>query len=52
VIRFVHEMTVAESGETAAVCELTCVHMDRSRRKSTPLPENVMARARERLTPP
>jgi acyl-CoA thioester hydrolase len=52
VIRFVHEMAAAESGETAAICELTCVHMDRSRRKSTPFPDNVVALARDRLMPP
>jgi acyl-CoA thioester hydrolase len=49
VIRFTHEMTVNESGATAAVCELTCVHMDRTQHKSSPFPEAVVARTRERL---
>ena len=47
VIRFVHEMTLSDSGESAAVCELTAVHLDRVRRKSTPFPDSVMARARD-----
>jgi acyl-CoA thioester hydrolase len=51
VIRFVHEMVHDESGEVAAVCELTGVHVDRRQRKSTPLPEDVMARARAMLAP-
>ena len=34
-IRFRHEMRNAETGEVAAVCEITAVHMDREARKST-----------------
>jgi len=34
-IRFVHEMRNAETGEIAASCETSCVHMDRTLRKST-----------------
>ena len=34
-IRFVHEMRNAETGEIAAICEITGVHMDRHARKST-----------------
>jgi acyl-CoA thioester hydrolase len=34
-IRFVHEMRNAETGEIAATCEITGVHMDRKARKST-----------------
>ena len=34
-IRFLHEMRNAETGEIAAVCEFTGVHMDRQSRKST-----------------
>ena len=33
-IRFVHEMCNAETGEIAATCEITGVHMDRQARKS------------------
>jgi acyl-CoA thioester hydrolase len=49
VIRFVHEMAVGESGELAALCELTVVHMDRAERKSSPLPAGVAQRARARI---
>jgi acyl-CoA thioester hydrolase len=51
VIRFVHEMVHDESGEVAAICDLTAVHVDRRQRRSTPLPEDVMARARAMLAP-
>ena len=34
-IRFRHEMRNAETGEIAATCEITGVHMDRQARKST-----------------
>jgi len=40
-IRFVHEMREGASGELAAVCELTAVHMDRTVRKSCPFPEAI-----------
>ena len=33
-IRFLHEMRNAETGEIAATCEITGVHMDRQARKS------------------
>jgi acyl-CoA thioester hydrolase len=33
-IRFLHEMHNAETGEIAATCEITGVHMDRHARKS------------------
>src|SRR6185369_15693152 len=35
-IRFLHEMRNAETGEIAATCEITGVHMDRQARKSAP----------------
>ncbi|MEA2345628.1 MAG: acyl-CoA thioester hydrolase [Thermoanaerobaculia bacterium] len=35
-IRFRHEMRNAETGEIAAACEITAVHMDRQARKSAP----------------
>jgi acyl-CoA thioester hydrolase len=33
-IRFMHEMRNAETGEIAAACEITAVHIDRQARKS------------------
>src|SRR5215475_9890264 len=40
-IRFRHEMRNVETGEIAAACELTGVHMDRSLRKSTAFPPDI-----------
>ncbi len=51
VIRFVHEMRKADTGDIAAACELTAVHMDREARKSCPFPEDIGARGREAVTP-
>jgi acyl-CoA thioester hydrolase len=49
VLRFVHEMRNAESGEIAAVCELTGVHLDTAARKSCPFPPGVLELARSRI---
>ena len=49
VLRFVHEMRNAESGEIAAVCELTGVHIDTLARKSCPFPTEVLELARSRI---
>ena len=49
VLRFVHEMRNAESGDVAAVCELTGVHIDTVNRKSCAFPEPVLALARTRI---
>jgi acyl-CoA thioester hydrolase len=46
VLRFVHEMRNAESGDIAAVCELTGVHLDTVARKSCPFPAAVLELAR------
>jgi acyl-CoA thioester hydrolase len=46
VLRFVHEMVNAESGDVAATSELTGVHFDRSARRACPMPEDVAERAR------
>ena len=35
-VRFLHEMRNAATGEVAATCEMTGVHMDRTLRKSAP----------------
>lgn len=41
IIRFVHEMTIGETGEPCATCEFTVVHMDRKSRKSIPFPKDI-----------
>jgi acyl-CoA thioester hydrolase len=40
-IRFRHEMRNAETGEVAATCEFTGVHIDCQARKSTPFSDTV-----------
>ena len=45
VIRYQHEMRNAASGEIAASCEITAVHMDRQLRKSCAFPEAIRAAA-------
>lgn len=45
-IRFLHEMRNTETGEIAATSEMTAVHLDTLRRKSCPLPEEAIERAR------
>jgi acyl-CoA thioester hydrolase len=47
-VRFVHEMRNAETGEIAATCEITGVHMDRQARKSVPF-EDTIRRTAARL---
>jgi acyl-CoA thioester hydrolase len=49
VIRFFHEMVNEATGDVAAVTVLTGVHMDTGIRKSCPLPDDVIARAREMI---
>ena len=49
VIRFVHEMRNAETGEIAATCELTGVHMDRRARKSVAFADSIRESARKHL---
>jgi len=48
-MRFFHEMRDAVTDEVAAVTLLTAVYLDTTARKSTTLPEAVIARARERI---
>lgn len=43
VAKFVHEMRQAQSGDIAAICVLTGVHMDGRIRKSTPFPADIVA---------
>jgi acyl-CoA thioester hydrolase len=40
-IRFLHEMRNAETGELAASCEITAVHLDRKARKAIPFTDAV-----------
>jgi acyl-CoA thioester hydrolase len=44
-IRFVHDMRNAATGEIAAICELTGVHLDRQARKSVAFDDTVRHRA-------
>jgi len=48
-IRFVHEMRNAETGEVAAICEITGVHMDRHARKAIPFPDAIRSAALNHL---
>jgi len=48
VIRFAHQMFDVASGELCAVTQLVGGHLDTDLRKTTPLPEEVRRRARER----
>ena len=49
-IRFVHEMRNAETGEVAATCELTGVHIDRRVRKSVVFAGAISEAARKHLS--
>jgi acyl-CoA thioester hydrolase len=49
-VRFLHEMRNGETGEIAATCEITGVHMDREARKSVAFPETVRAAAMSYLS--
>jgi acyl-CoA thioester hydrolase len=48
-IRFRHEMRNAETGEIAAICEFTGVHLDRVKRKSAAFSEAIRAAAQRQL---
>jgi acyl-CoA thioester hydrolase len=55
VARFVHEMRHGETGEIAAYCMLTGVHIDTEARKSCPFPQDILARGKSLVreyTPP
>ncbi len=49
VIRFQHELMNDETGEVAAVCELTAVHLNLQTRKSHPLPAEIASSASSRV---
>jgi acyl-CoA thioester hydrolase len=48
-IRLLHEMRNGETGEIAALCEITGVHMDRQARKSAPFTDAIRDRAAQYL---
>mgnify|MGYP003492378579 CR=1 FL=1 len=55
VARFVHEMRHGETGELAAYCMLTGVHIDAEARKACPFPQEILARGQSLVreyTPP
>jgi acyl-CoA thioesterase FadM len=45
VIKVEHKMVESTSGELAAVCTTTAVHMDAAQRKASPFPDEVYERA-------
>jgi acyl-CoA thioester hydrolase len=47
VAKFVHEMRNAESGQLAAICVLTGVHIDTETRKSCPFPPEILKRGQD-----
>ena len=51
-IRFMHEMRNAETGEVAAVCEITAVHLDRQAHKSTAFADAILKSAERQLAVP
>jgi acyl-CoA thioester hydrolase len=48
-IRFLHEMCNAETGEIAATCEITAVHLDREAHKSIAFPPAIRETAMKLL---
>lgn len=50
-IRFVHDMRNAETGEIAATCEITAVHLDRQAHKSIPFEASIRECAAGHLAP-
>jgi acyl-CoA thioester hydrolase len=50
VLRLVHDMINVETGESAASCELTAVHLHSAARKSIPFEDNVQALAQKLMS--
>ena len=50
-IRFVHDMRNGETGEIAATCEITAVHLDRQAHKSMPFEASIRDSAARHLAP-
>lgn len=46
---WLHDLYDAETGELCAVCELTAVHIDRTKRRATPFPPEIRKRAEAML---
>jgi acyl-CoA thioester hydrolase len=51
-IRLLHEMRNGETGEIAAICEITGVHLDRQARKSVAFADAIRRRAATYLAEP
>ena len=51
-IRFRHEMRNAETGELAAICEITGVHLDRRERRAVSFSETIRDCAAQQLVAP
>src|SRR5262249_28194092 len=51
-MRFLHEMHTAETGDAAATCETTGVHMDRALRKATAFSPAIRGAAERQLVVP
>jgi len=49
-IRFRHDMRNGETGDIAAICEFTGVHMDRRARKAVPFTDDIRAAALGQIT--
>ncbi len=49
-IRFAHEMRNGETGDVAAVCEITGVHLDRRLRKSCPFAAEIRSAGEKLLS--
>ncbi len=52
VLRFIHRMYDAESGEEIADSELTAVHLDMATRRATPFPAEILGRLEAALAKP
>ncbi|HEY4371606.1 MAG TPA: thioesterase family protein [Burkholderiales bacterium] len=50
-VRFLQEMRNAETGELAATCEMTAVHLDRKVRRAVSWPAEFRGAAQKRLAP-
>ena len=50
VLRVAHRMRTPDAAEISALMRQTTVHLDLARRKSTPLPDSVVERARPLVT--
>ena len=51
VVRFLHEMRNAETGEISAVTELTAVHLDKATRRACPFDAEIAGRGRGMIVP-